>query len=254
VSENPNKDSGENVTPEEEEATVPTEAESAAADDDADDSEPDEPKFGIAHAIGVSTPRDGFGPLNPSSGPMASDEALEDGVEPDFSPGPALFLGFIGMTVALLVIGYAVGNVFLAEARVLDQERNLSAVDPRLDEVRAAARAYTTEFAAHEASGESPALYQVPVYEAFVILESRPELFGGLPHGVATRGIDPPSRVSDGAAIGQDWTAAVLEDPPAPPVVMPDPTIAEGSGAEEGSGVLDSETGEPTLEPSADTE
>ncbi len=271
MSENPTKDSAENVAPEEQDASASADAAAEASTDDSatvesdapaeaaapagesSSAQDDGPTFGIAHAIGVSTPKDEFGPLDAPTGPVASEDALADGVEPDFNPGPALFVGFFVLAVALLAVGYGVGNVFLAEARGLNEERAASAVDPRLEEVRAAARAYTQEYAAREASGSAPALYQVPVTEAFAILEARPELFGGLPHGTATRGIDAPSRISNGAPIGQDWTAAVLEDPPAP-VVIPEPVVAEGSGAEEGSGALDSESAEPTVEPSVDTE
>lgn len=253
MSENPTKDSAENVAPEEQDASASADAAAEASTEESAGVDSDGPTFGLAHAIGVSTPKDEYGPLDAPAGPVASEDALADGVEPDFNPGPALFVGFFVLAVALLAVGYGVGNVFLAEARGLNEERAASAVDPRLEEVRAAARAYTMEYAAHEASGAAPALYQVPVEEAFAILEARPELFGGLPHGTPTRGIDAPSRISNGAPIGQDWTAAVLEDPPAP-VVIPEPVVAEGSGAEEGSGALDPEATEPTVEPSADTE
>ncbi len=203
------------------------------------DSPPGSPEaaFGVAHAIGVSTTKDEFGPLGETPGPDS--HVVEEGVEPDYSPGSGLFLGFLVLTVALLATGYAVGNVFLAATRNVQQERELSSVDPRLSEVRELAAAYLNEYAVVEGSGAAPDAYRIPVTEAMNLIEQNPALLGGHPMGTPTRGIDAPGRISNGAAIGQDWATVVLEDP----VVIPPPVVLEGSGLEgsaaEGSGAAD---------------
>jgi hypothetical protein len=200
-----------------------------------------------SHIMGVSTAADEYGPVGDSEGAPSS-EVLADGVEPDYEPDGLIFYTFAALFVALVVIGGAVGSLVVWTSQQTQASGLHAAVDPRLDEVRVAAREVLTSYARVEENGQ--ALYRVPVDVAFRIVEAQPGLLAGHPLGERSARMDGPGRQANGAAIGQDWAPVYLDGPP----VVEVPLVAEGSGGlapGDGSGEVpaDGSAGEAALAP-----
>lgn len=185
-------------------------------------------KYYVSHVIGISRPEDELGPVNPVGD--VNEDALQDGVEPDWAPGAGIFVGFGVLTLSLVLIGAGVAQWVFWMSKTTSEDRTV--VDARLTEVREVAASYLENYAVNEASGASPASYRVPVEVAFDILEANPTLLAGHPLGVPSNRMDAPGRVSSGADIGQDWAAISLDPVPVPTV---DPALE--AAALEGSAV-----------------
>jgi hypothetical protein len=211
-------------------------------------------KYYVSHVIGISRPEDELGPMNPVGD--VTDDALDDGVEPDWAPGLGIFVGFGVLTISLVLIGVAVAQLVFWASKTTNEERTV--VDSRLTEVREVAASYLENYAVSEGSGGAASSYRVPVEVAFDILEANPTLLAGHPLGVSSNRMDAPGRRSSGADIGQDW-AVISLDPVPVPVVDPamEAATLEGSAvgamvAAEGSAAalqIDPVTGLPVAPP-----
>lgn len=215
--------------PEEASSDGATEAAAASATDASSDaSGADEPSVAEAASLlmGITTPAEEqhASPGAHERDGLSDEQLLAMGVEPDVPPGGSLVGTFVALVVVVIIMGAGTIQLYNAVNNRVQEQQN-AYVDPRLDDVRAAAReVLTTPGRVTDEEGNAGGVRST-VSQGMDILVSNPSYLGAHPmgdQGQANETLPVPEEFASRRAARR--VAPVPSQPPAAPA----PTGAHG--------------------------